>query len=175
MRAETVIRVEAGVERVASVLFGAASAYAAYAWLALSAAQPARALGAALAGACGYFVSLRAQGAVQPQSRRFAVPVFDPGEVEPEELEELVLTDADRVGAPSAARHEDPLVLDDILVELAPDSRVVRLFDRAAMPTPGQLKARIDRHFDEGSPPSAAADASQALHEALAQLRRSLR
>ena len=67
----------------------------------------------------------------------------------------------------------DALVLDDILAKLAPDSRVVRLFDKDAMPTPAQLRARIEDHLDMGA--SDSADASQALHEALAELRRSLR
>ena len=63
-------------------------------------------------------------------------------------------------------------VLDDILAELGPDSRVVRLFDRSAMPTPGQLQSRIDAHQSRSTAPN---DASQQLSEALAQLRRSLR
>jgi hypothetical protein len=102
---------------------------------------------------------------------------------------ELILTDADRV--PTAPTHApEELMLDDILAELGPDSRVVRLFDPAAMPTPGQLNARIERHLGEGTspiaPPDASpadaspadaspADASQALYDALAELRRSLR
>ena len=65
---------------------------------------------------------------------------------------------------------DDALLLDDILAEIGPDSRVVRLFDRDAMPTPAQLKARIDRHLEGERAP----DASRALHEALAELRRSL-
>jgi hypothetical protein len=43
------------------------------------------------------------------------------------------------------------------------------------MPTPGQLKARIDRHLEGGGPAEASPDASQALYDALAELRRSLR
>jgi hypothetical protein len=89
---------------------------------------------------------------------------------------ELVLTDADRV--------DGPLMLDDILADLAPDSRVVRLFDRKAMPAPataGQLHSRIAAHLADGAPPDAppddpaSSDASQALSAALAELRRSLR
>lgn len=96
---------------------------------------------------------------------------------------ELVLTDADRVSADililtPADRLDpgqpEPLALDDILAELGPDSRVVRLFDPAAMPTPGQLKGRIDDHLRQGAP-SAHPDAAQALSDALAELRRSLR
>lgn len=55
------------------------------------------------------------------------------------------------------------------------ESRVVHLFDPASMPTPEEMISRIDRHLE--SQPSAAqsADAAQALHEALAELRRSIR
>jgi hypothetical protein len=49
------------------------------------------------------------------------------------------------------------------------------LFDPAAMPTPAQLNARIERHLETGAPPAPSQDASQALHDALADLRRSLR
>jgi hypothetical protein len=86
--------------------------------------------------------------------------------------DELVLTEADRVESPASG---EPLVLDDILAELGPDARVVRLFDRKAMPTPGQLKSRIDSHLGQIPPSAGASDASQALADALAELRRSLR
>jgi hypothetical protein len=98
-------------------------------------------------------------------------------------LEELVLTDVDRLHPAELiltdahrlhSESDEPLVLDDILAQIDPDSRVVRLFDPSAVPTPGQLQARIDRHLDNGASPTAPADASQALFEALAQLRRSL-
>jgi len=89
--------------------------------------------------------------------------------------DELMLTDADRLDP--TLPDSDELVLDDILTELAPDSRVVRLFDPAAMPTPGQLNRRIEQHLGGTAPPAAPAptDASQALYEALSELRRSLR
>lgn len=55
------------------------------------------------------------------------------------------------------------------------DSRVVHLFDPASMPTPEEMISRIDRHL-EGQPSAAqSANAAQALHEALAELRRSIR
>lgn len=63
-----------------------------------------------------------------------------------------LLAEADR----SLAHAEDELVLDDILAVLSPDSRVVRLFER------------------DHATPRKPADASQALHDALADLRRSL-
>jgi len=65
----------------------------------------------------------------------------------------------------------EALLLDDILASLGPDSRVVRLFAPEQMPTAGQLKERIDRHI--GAAPDR--DAADALHEALADIRKSLR
>ena len=88
--------------------------------------------------------------------------------------DELVLTDEDRL-KPSLQDHDGMLELDDILAEIGSDARVVRLFDRKAMPTPGQLKSRIDSHLEQGHVAGCAPDASQALSDALAELRRSLR
>ena len=84
---------------------------------------------------------------------------------------------ADRCGSVCAAKSEGAgeLALQDILAELGPNSRVVRLFDPAAMPTPGQLNARIERHLERRDFPATAPDASQALYDALTELRRSLR
>lgn len=113
-------------------------------------------------------VALRA---VRPDAQDFRLAQFAVPEIET--VDELVLTDADRLHPDVAG--PDELLLDDILVQLQPDSRVVRLFDAAAMPTPGQLKARIDRHLGDGATTAGLADASEALHEALAELRRSLR
>jgi hypothetical protein len=43
------------------------------------------------------------------------------------------------------------------------------------MPTPGELKSRIDDRLGEGSAAAAPSDAAQALSDALAELKRSLR
>ena len=78
---------------------------------------------------------------------------------------------------------DDELLLDDPLVEAAPDSRVVKLFPRGEA-TPGELVLRISDYLSEqGRPPMPAApsaeqqpvDASAALHEALANIRATLR
>jgi hypothetical protein len=110
------------------------------------------------------------------------VPLTDLGELvlgDADRLDELVLGDADRLDElvlNEADRLDDPpLMLEDVLASVEPDSRVVQLFDPAAMPTPGQLKARIDRHLDGGTPHFPSPDASEALFAALADLRRSLR
>lgn len=82
------------------------------------------------------------------------------------------------------AGAKDELLLDDPLIEVAPDSRVVSMFE-ADPETPGALVARIadylgertpqDRAAADGAGRSAAGDAGEALHEALANIRASLR
>jgi len=109
-------------------------------------------------------------------SPTFSLSPFDTATLpEVEDLDELLLTDADRVDAGDGSEHVDELVLDDVLAKLEDLSRVVRLFDASAMPSPGELKHRIDRHLDGPSPSSPPPDASQALHDALSELRRTLR
>ena len=94
-----------------------------------------------------------------------------------EEPDELILTEADRFSPEALSDEGDDseLLLDDVLAELNGESRVVCLFDRAAMPTPGQLQRRIEEHLEHASSSPPVHDESQALHEALAELRRSLR
>lgn len=70
--------------------------------------------------------------------------------------------------------EEQRSLLEDKLAELGPDSRVVRLFDPAAMPTPGQLGSRIDQHLQSEPAAVQSAEAAQALQDALAELRRSI-
>ena len=78
---------------------------------------------------------------------------------------------------------DDELLLDDPLVEIEGDSRVVRLFDRQGA-TPGELVERIEGYLGNGRPSAAypaeegsaaPPDASAALHAALANIRASLR
>ena len=198
MDAGLIERMETDAARGAAALFAGSVGYAAYGLSAAAGLDPQLALGVAGAGTIAYLPCSRLLGAKRPA--RFALPHFVPCDFEftdaPEELlltvqvmpadelllteqldpDELVLTETDRVDA--------PLVLDDILAELGPDSRVVRLFDRKAMvasPTPGELRSRITDHLKDGAtpfaPPNAPpdSDASQALSAALAELRRSLR
>jgi len=117
-------------------------------------------------------VAMLALRAIAPTDEAFPLTSFAPAELVFEEIDELLLTEADRVRSSSTG---DELVLDDVLANLGEDSRVVRLFDPSAMPTPGQLRARIDRHLGRTQHESVAPDASAALHEALAELRSSLR
>ena len=167
MQAALVIKVEAAVNRVASALFAAACAFAAYRCLAVEAATPLLAAETAAAAALGYALSLIMLGTVQAERRRPPFSVFDVRHIDIAEPAATSESSPEPTGS-------EPLLLDDILSEMGPDSRVVRLFDPAAMPTPGELKLRIDRHLcaDASSRPE---DAVEALHEALAELRRSLR
>ena len=124
------------------------------------------------AAASTLFITLLALRSIEPGDREFPVAQFAPAELAFEELDELLLTEADRLESPAA---DDVLVLEDVLDTPGEDSRVVRLFDASAMPTPGQLKDRIDRHLRQPQQGAGLPDASAALHEALAELRLSLK
>lgn len=172
MRAELARRIEKNIQRAASAAFAVAVGYAAYQWLAGFAVQPQ--LGAETGGAAAiaYLVCSRALNAVRPRGSHMPVRTFDLRAIEPLAPDELLLSEDDRY----EPALEGPLELDDILAEIGPDSRIVRLFDPAAMPTPGELRSRIDDHLDgQSATERQSAEAAQALHEALAQLRRSVR
>jgi hypothetical protein len=188
MNARLIDRIETVCERLASALFGAAVGYAAYMGLSGLVSLPELAVCAVAAAIVAHLLSSRTLKVVAHRAPHFKVSVFDVREIETIEEEllltdddrldatELVLTDADRFADELVLTDADRLlVLDDVLGALGPESRVVRLFDRKAMPTPGQLKSRIDDHLGHATPSDAQSDASQALSDALAQLRRSLR
>lgn len=172
-------RMESLAERGASIVLGGAVAYAALRWLAATIVEPQLALFAAVAGVISCFICLRALKVLAERGPQFAVPIFNVNELDGFEMDELLLTERlpDELLLTDADRLDSavPLELDDILARIGPDSRVVRLFDRKAMPTPGQLKTRIDSHLEQAAPSHAQPDASQALSDALAELRRSLR
>lgn len=194
MSARLTDRVETGVELAAAAMFGGAVAYAALVWL--SALVPQAWPYSLAAGILAALLCFRTMRALAGRKPRPAVSIFNVRDIELE-LDELLLTESDRTGCAElvltdadvikgdellltdevrAARPvANPLMLDDILAELGPDSRVVRLFDPKAMPTPAELKTRIDHHLGRGPPPVPLSDASQALSDALAELRRSLR
>ena len=160
----TIRRAEAIIDLAAALAFGAAAAWPC---LQLGFGAPA---GAGV-GVAAFAAALASLHQVRPEAVAFRLAQFDPRDLGPDEL---LLTEADR---PFPALGLEPncseLMLDDALPPADPDSRVVRLFDASAMPTPGELKSRIDRHL--GGPPSAPPDASQALFDALAELRGALR
>ena len=172
MQAGSVASIEKNVDGAASALFALACGYAAYAWISPTAGLPTAAAESAAAAVLAYFLTNRTLRRIQPEAPRIPVPIFDVRDVEPIGESELLLTE--RLD-PAPAGEEDALLLDDILAELGPDSRVVRLFDPAAMPTAGELKSRIDRHLDRETSAAQTSDAAQALNDALAELRRSMR
>lgn len=179
--------IEYALEGAASAWFGACVALAL--WLVLPLAVTSSACVALIAGATASFGALRLLQ--RSGSADFPVAAFDVaalGRSEPDDLilsdrlsppamaaEELLLKLEQRLGAGANQSEDDEeLLLEDMLPEIAPDSRVIRLFDPAAMPTAGELQSRIDRHLQDREE-SAYPDAAQALNDALADLRRSLR
>jgi hypothetical protein len=156
---------------------GADSAAAAVLAVAVAFALVTFGLGSATAGIAALAVlaaSLLALRSVPLAPPQFTLAAFalEPMPV-PEAIDELILTEADRLQQPEPSPAAEELLLDDVLAELEDSSRVVRLFDRATMPTAEEMKARIDRHLDGSR--SSSSDASQALHDALSELRRTLR
>ena len=181
MNAATIERIETNVERAAAAFFACAVAFAIFT-AARSVFPPAEVSAAAGMAAVGAFFLCSCVMAVAGGRRRrsLPVPIFDLRELEPFEPDQLLLSEADEVRGEllltEADRLPDELLLTDAdRVQSNEDSRVVHLFDRAAMLTPGELKSRVDSHIAEASARSAPSDASQALAAALAELRRSLR
>lgn len=196
MDAGLIDHIETNVERGASALFALACGYAGFRWFAGAMPQPQLVASGAGIAALAYLACSRALASAARGEAHFRVPVFDLRDYDSfEPLDELILTAADRVGdellltdadrlvdellltdadrLDAATATREPLVLDDILADLGPDARVVRLFDRQKMPTPGELGSRIDDHLDQAK--TTPEDASQALSDALAELQRSLR
>jgi hypothetical protein len=174
MKASMIERIQITIEHAACILLAASAAFAASRGLDAALGQPQLTITALCLAALAYILCNRWLSGRRFDLPLFSLPRFEPAELQALEPDELLLT-ADMVQASGRPNEQEPLVLDDILAELGPDSRVVRLFDRSAMPTPGHLKARIDDHLGKGRLPAPAPDASQALSDALAELRRSLR
>ena len=157
--------VEAIVEWLAPIPLASAAGWASW----RLGASPVVAVAAGIAVLAAGFIVMKLGGSARP------VPAhcFAPAEFAPVEPDELLLEEKDSI-----------LELNDPLDEILPDSRVVRLFERQD-PTPGELVDRIVDFLAEGRPSSAAArptadarpvpDASAALHDALANIRASLR
>jgi hypothetical protein len=131
--------------------------------------SPIEAIAAGLAALALGFAAIRLGG----DTRAASLQCFEPADFSSVDLGELILEEKDAI-----------LELDDPLEEPNPDSRVVHLFARQD-PTPGELVDRIAYFLGEGSrevpaeTPTAEAsrhpDASAALHDALANIRASLR
>jgi hypothetical protein len=163
MDLQTTERIEAAIDGTAAMLFAGAAAFAAM----RAAESPPATLAAAGVAFVTVFLMLRT---IRPSEQEFAVTEFDLQAVAVGEADELILCELHRV----AARVTDELVLDDVLADPEPDSRVVKLFDPSAMPI-DLPDAGGDPRFAGASAVPTPPDASQALHEALAKLRHSLR
>jgi hypothetical protein len=164
--------VEECVDAVAAVIFATAATFA----IAKLAPQLGLAVAAvAIAALAGCWAALKRV----PDRKRLPLPSFElvhfTADPEEEEAGELLLTKEQIVGQLTDVQAAEELLLDDILDALGPDSRVVRLFAPGELPTAGQLKASIDQHLRARRSPTEIPDASQALSDALAELRRSLR
>jgi hypothetical protein len=166
-------------ETAGATALALAAGYAGMKAAPLGAAAPSMALIAAAAFAIGLLVMRRVPGS----ERRFALPDYGLVPLDAKDrLDELLL---DRPVEETLLLTEmvvdAPLLLDDPLLEAEPGSRVVQLFASPAMPTPGQLRDRIERHLATGAMhvvrefEGPAPDASDALYAALSELRRSLR
>lgn len=169
---------QGGIKRVAltlaleiapAALFAASAGFAAF----TAGAQP---LEIAVGGAVAAFgLAWAGLHRIDGGESRIELPSFgiDPIDSEEISIERGAAVAPDVPGTEPAAPAE--LLLDDILANLPADSRVVRLFDSAPVPTAGELQARIDRHLRGQTRPAVAPDATEELHQALDALRRSLR
>lgn len=136
---------------------------------------------AVLASFCSvYALAFALMRIVPAEPHRLTLPAFDPpmivtaGEIDDVLLLNQPLFEEEFYTASEAVAE---LLLDDPLPEFTPNSRVVHLFGDGRMPTAGQLQRRIDAHLADGQRPApkATIDAADALGEALAELRRSMR
>lgn len=145
---------ERAVFAAASAALAGACAFAVANGAAVAGAAPATAAAVATVLAAAVFFVAMAVLKQVAESEPLALPSFETIAIEPRD--ELLLTDAWLSG--SAEDEGDALLLDDVLEPASSDARVIRLFDPQAMP-----------------PASAPPDASDALRQALIELRRSLR
>ncbi|MCL6682890.1 hypothetical protein [Sphingomonas alba] len=144
------------------------------------------------AGFAGFVLGALAMRLVKPGARNLPISGFALADVEGEDWQEPLLLDTvyeepllleyrleeEELLLVDLAEGDSALLLVDALQRAEPESRVVQLFAHQPMPTPGQLKERIDRHLADAPrhpSPMPAPDASQALYAALNELKRSLR
>ena len=137
-----------GVDRAEQALDGAAAAmFAAAVGFGFWAIESGN--GIAMAAAAAAFLAAKfGLGLITAETKTYPMPAISPAAID---------TIAE---APGGA--DDELILEDKLVEVSPDARVVRLF--------GPSQSHRSNHPGQAPP-----DGSQALSEALAELRRSLR
>jgi hypothetical protein len=179
MDAGTIQRIETNVERAAAAFFAGAVAFAIYNAFHGALSPAAVSAAAGVAAVAGFLLCSRAMSQARAGATSFSVPIFNVRDLEPFESDELLLTGADRLPNELVLTDADLLQVEELLLDdplpASTDSRVVRLFDRKAMPTPGALQSRVDDHLAQATPRHPPSDASQALAAALAELRQSLR
>ena len=132
--------------------------------------------GSAAAAAGAFALALTILGRIA-DTPRFAIADFAVGAVEPwqaDELPELLLADLAELLLTDVLPDGSELLLDDRLVSPGGDSRVIRLFDPRTLPTAGELHEQIEHHV-RARDGAAYPDATAQLHQALAELRSSLR
>jgi len=165
-----------------ALALGLAAGFAAFKAAPAFGLKPAMALVAS--GLGSFLLGLIAMRLVRPEVPSHALAGFAVDPIESEDALELteVFEEPLLLDSPMVEPVDDlALLLEDALPEAEPDSRVVQLFASPPMPTPGQLKDRIDRHLATGSMhvvrefEGPAPDASDALFAALNELKRSLR
>ena len=133
--------------------------------------------------ALSFALALLAMRAVRPEPRIYVLADFDVAPIETDDILELteVAEEPLLLDTPYEEPADAALLLVDALPDPDPASRVIQLFAAQPMPTPGQLKERIDRHLATGTMhvvrefEGPAPDAADALFAALNELKRSLR
>ncbi|WP_029940594.1 hypothetical protein [Sphingomonas astaxanthinifaciens] len=135
---------------------------------------PLAGVGTAAAGGLAALALLRQ---VKPEARRFRLPAFELPQPLVDAPDILELTDIAEEVAPA---EPEPLELEDRIEPAPAESRVVQLFAARPLPTPGELRQRIEAHLEVRAERPAApvleleVDAAAALRQALGDLRRSL-
>lgn len=158
-----------------AAIFGSAVAFA----TATAFGQSTLSMTPAATGAAAFGVIWLALGKFGSQPKAYPLAAFEQPSLEcelsavSELLEQAdVVGIVERLGASGDEQPGEELILDDVLEESEPDSRVVRLFEPNE--TAGEMQARIEDHL-RSAPRQSPPDATQELHDALAALRRSLR
>ena len=164
------------IDRTAAVLLGAAVALSV--WMIGTAVAPwFRWAAAVVAGAAAWLAASaalrRLAGEPTLRLRDFELADFDVFEASVGEPDAAAVDAPECEDIADRSGEADELLLVDVLDAIDSDARVVRLFDREAMPTAGELQARIDQHLTASE--REIPDSTHELYAALTALRHSLR
>ena len=179
--------VERAADVAASAIFAGATAFAVRSTALDFDPGFASAIATALVGVAAFLLAHSGLGRLAADQPYYALDAFDlvPLEPAPENrkavgelwltaemaVSELWLTAEMALSPPCA---DDVLLLEDRLTDVDADARVVRLFDPRQMYATGMHPPSGARKRGPSRPAPAPSDASQALSDALAELRRSL-